>query len=1756
MDNQESLVVHLRAQDHATPVLKGFESAIIRTVGAISAAIAGISAIAFPIKAAASFQQQMLNVKKTTDLSSETINLLGRALVDLSTQTNVTAVDLAKIAEAGGRMGIQETNGAKGLLEFTKQVSILATALDLSAEEVATSMGKLSNIFALTTEQFSKAGAVINQLDNESTATASEIFDIMRRIGSLGGSVRFDQSAALSATAVDLGLTAETAGTTLTKIFADMKSQASDFASFMGVTTQEWVNNVTVDGIGALKNFVNQLNKMPAEVAAAAKVQLTGGGRIFEFITKLQAQVAQGSSSILDRRLLGAEQEMERGTSAIKEQQSVLTGLTAQWQVFINKLTSVAITGGSTVMYDLTKGLMRLGDFLSNEEFTSAFADAVDNIGFAVNKAINTVVSFASAMQVSWREAFDIGKVALFAAVIEKARVALIGFAAARGLQGISAPSSVLASAAKREKDAGGGGAGLGSVAGLTQERTGLGLLTAAYKAYANQKAEVKAKTDAVTAAKAAEAAATVGIVRAESDLVAVRQKLSNSGTRVKTTAAAVQAASAPLIQAQDYYLTRVNAQQQLLRTREAAHQQALASITGRGAAAQIATLQAAYDTQTQALLATQARQRAQYQVHYERLIAQQSAALTAMQAAEAAASKAGGGYARAKAQLQPALAAVPAAKELQKATADALKAAEDEVKKSTLRGKIANLFSAAPGGGIANLNAALTAPFAAYATATTTAGKAAAVASGGVSLLGTALTGTARAAVTVVSVLARLAGSVFKLYIFYEIGKAILNATGLMDGFVARVDKIIAAVSRLTGIKIPTIGGNDAGDKQILDSLAERKKRLDDSTLSADKFNKVYGAIDLSRSIDVNVDKPLESFGAKVSARAAKIKEDTQRIFEGVKFDITKGNDPFEFIDRGVTLVNDLNAKIVNTRLAFEAEGNQIDEITKKLNEQADIQRKASAEKKRLTKELNEADNPIAAADRATRPFGGGFTARPAEIQAKLTEAVKEEELATSRILALRTLIETQETNNLKRAIEAKSLVASRDEAITATASALGPAAYEQLWKKGKDGAEAFVDQIHNVAAEVAQLTLGVEAAGKEIAQLKTNDLPDAKKLAEANNTYEVYSAELSKAKAKQEDLMQSAEQLSSIIEASSEKNRRATVERIVGLGREARVMEALRNTTKANNNEQAAAQALVGSASLGVANRDASYRALLGQRLLAQDAASAYRQLADVATAAAEKAKRAVTEAMDKSRQDMENLKKAAIDSAATLKQNIINAGLVNTGRVTDERAGEKLNELEIEKKREQDILDLLKSQGQISDANFARRKLDLDQEYARKANAITDSASDEKAKESAKGQIKLFNETKVSVEALQDRLNSLAEKLNNLSIPASERAALIEPFHTATAELEAQLKVMAGAKTAIEGLATSTGLPPVPRGTLESMQEALTIATQTKNIAEQRAARPQEQILATQAARLQEGAAAAEAKVKEVDKALGAMAEKSGVSIDKISEDLARLSEDPAFLKIKEQFQSLAAEGSIKVGVVGFDRDAFSEQLKSIAKVMEGQRLDLNTAVDVEPLRASLTEVAKEFRKQLTAPVKDADGKDKANAVPISLSLDAASEAAKITAQMGLVALNGKIIVKEIVGADGKITYVNSTATFAEGGLVRGPGTGTSDSIDAKLSDGEYVSDALTTKTFSPKFFGALKSFAKSGNPLGIIGWLSQAAPRVSTPRLATASAGSSAPEIGNLGSLNITVDRRPVGRVMGTRETLDNLVSAISTMSKGL
>ncbi len=58
-----------------------------------------------------------------------------------------------------------------------------------------------------------------------------------------------------------------------------------------------------------------------------------------------------------------------------------------------------------------------------------------------------------------------------------------------------------------------------------------------------------------------------------------------------------------------------------------------------------------------------------------------------------------------------------------------------------------------------------------------------------------------------------------------------------------------------------------------------------------------------------------------------------------------------------------------------------------------------------------------------------------------------------------------------------------------------------------------------------------------------------------------------------------------------------------------------------------------------------------------------------------------------------------------------------------------------------------------------------------------------------------------------------------------------------------------------------------------------------------------------------------------------------------------------------------------------------------------------------------------------------------------------------------------------VARILAMMAQATSVVKSAKFAEGGLVTGPGSGTSDSIPARLSNGESVMTSRATEMFAP-------------------------------------------------------------------------------------
>ncbi len=388
------LLIEVDAKDGTTKVLKGIESSIIRFVGAISASLAAIGVVTLPIRVAAEFQKELLNVAKTTEFTNEQIDRLGTGLQDLSARLNVSALDLAKVATAGGQLGLGKEGGVAGLLAFTETAARFSSVLNVSVEEASAGLGKLKNLFGIALKDAERISSTLNEVSNNSTAGGGELLDIIQRIGTAGGTLTLQQSAALAAYGKDLGLTSETVGTTLNKIFLDLQSKAKEVAPLVGLTVTEFANLVKTDGVAAFKLYLDSLNKMDNVSRAIIGEQITGGGRIAAFVTAALNDASTGFK-LLDKELDSTRRGFDEGTSSIKEQERVMTGLLAQLTILKNVFTNIAETIGRAALpylTDLTKRMQELG---KNQELVAFFTDTAKAIG-AVATGVISVVQYLS----------------------------------------------------------------------------------------------------------------------------------------------------------------------------------------------------------------------------------------------------------------------------------------------------------------------------------------------------------------------------------------------------------------------------------------------------------------------------------------------------------------------------------------------------------------------------------------------------------------------------------------------------------------------------------------------------------------------------------------------------------------------------------------------------------------------------------------------------------------------------------------------------------------------------------------------------------------------------------------------------------------------------------------------------------------------------------------------------------------------------------------------------------------------------------------------------------------------------------------------------------------------------------------------------------------------------------------------------------------------------------------------------------------
>lgn len=323
--------------------------------------------VAAPIKAAMDFESTMADIKKVVDSpkgadENTFFKAIGKQVLDLSKVLPMTANEIGRIYALGGQSGI----ATEDLGKFTESAVKMGVAFDVSAEQAGQSMAELRSAFGMTQDQVNTLADQMNYLDNNGSAAAKDILEIVQRIGPLAkvAGVSAGQVAALGSTLRGMGVQNEIAATGIKNLFLTLaagesatKGQRAVFKQ-LGYTSTEVAKSMQLDARKTMTVILKQIGKLSKDKQAAALSTLFGKevvGSIAPLLTNLD-QLEKNFDAVADKtKYAGSMQKEFAARAATTENQLIL---------FRNQITGLGVTIGSVLLPAVNSVLQTVGPWI------------------------------------------------------------------------------------------------------------------------------------------------------------------------------------------------------------------------------------------------------------------------------------------------------------------------------------------------------------------------------------------------------------------------------------------------------------------------------------------------------------------------------------------------------------------------------------------------------------------------------------------------------------------------------------------------------------------------------------------------------------------------------------------------------------------------------------------------------------------------------------------------------------------------------------------------------------------------------------------------------------------------------------------------------------------------------------------------------------------------------------------------------------------------------------------------------------------------------------------------------------------------------------------------------------------------------------------------------------------------------------------------------------------------------------------------
>lgn len=298
-----------------------------RMQGLALGAVAAISGITFTVKKCveeyAKMDDEMTNVRKYTGQAADEVERMNEDFKKMDTRT--PRQKLNQLAEDAGRLGITSTAAIEEFVDGADKINV-ALGDDLGDKAVS-QIGKLAQMFGEDKTKGLRGamlatGSAINELAQNSSASAGYLVDFTARVAGVGKQAGFTQAQIMGlASVLDQNMQQdETSATAVQNLLAKMFQDSAKFAKIAGLNVKDFAKTLKEDANGALLQFL---------AAMRAKGGFADLAPMFEEM-KMDGSRATGVLTVLADKLDDIKSAQNLANEAYAEGTSVLNEFNTQ----------------------------------------------------------------------------------------------------------------------------------------------------------------------------------------------------------------------------------------------------------------------------------------------------------------------------------------------------------------------------------------------------------------------------------------------------------------------------------------------------------------------------------------------------------------------------------------------------------------------------------------------------------------------------------------------------------------------------------------------------------------------------------------------------------------------------------------------------------------------------------------------------------------------------------------------------------------------------------------------------------------------------------------------------------------------------------------------------------------------------------------------------------------------------------------------------------------------------------------------------------------------------------------------------------------------------------------------------------------------------------------------------------------------------------------------------------------------------------